>query len=241
MRSGGTLNERDVREVADGVFVATSERELTNTVVLVRDDAALLVDPSWTPAELAGLADWLDARRLRVVGGFATHAHHDHVLWHPRFGDVPRWASVATATRAAQRRDELVDALGPGWPPELGALVGRLTPTGGVALEWPEPVALVRHDGHSPGHTALWLPGPRILIAGDMLSDVEPPLPEDSSPADYLRGLLALGVHVDRAALVIPGHGHPGTDVADRWRRDVAELRRQVAAPRVQPAVSGPR
>ncbi|MEP6979878.1 MAG: MBL fold metallo-hydrolase [Nakamurella sp.] len=219
---------RDVREVADGVFVATSARELTNTVVLVRDDAALLVDPAWTPAELAGLADWLEGRKLRVVGGFATHAHHDHVLWHPRFGEVPRWASVVTAERAARHRARLVADLGPDWPADLGALVGWLTPTRAVTLDWPEPVELVRHDAHTHGHTALWLPGPRILVAGDMLSDVEPPLPEETGPVEYLDGLHRLRLYVDRAALVIPGHGYPGTDVADRWRHDVATLRRQV-------------
>lgn len=230
MRSGRSGPARHLDEVADGVFVARSIRELTHTVVLVRDDAALVIDPAWTPSELAGLADWLDARRLRVVGGFATHAHHDHVLWHPRFGDVPRWASVVTAERAVTSRDTLVRDLGPDWPADLGALVGRLTPTRAATLDWPDPVELIRHDAHTPGHTALWLPGPRILIAGDMLSDVEPPLPEETGPAEYLAGLHLLRPYVERAALVIPGHGHPGTDGTDRWRRDVATVRRQVGS-----------
>lgn len=223
-----TAGMRTLVEVADGVHVATSELDVTTTTVLVRDDSALLIDPSWTPAELAGLADWLDHRGLRVRAGFATHAHHDHVLWHPRFGDVPRWASTVTAGRADAQRTDLVRGLGPAWPSELGALVGHLTPTDAVTLDWPERVELIRHDAHTPGHTALWLPGPGVLIAGDMLSDVEPPLPEETGPAEYVEGLAALRTAVERAALVVPGHGHPGTDAVARWRRDLA-------------AVSGPR
>ena len=215
---------RTLREVADGVFVATSELDLTTSTVLVSGDTALLIDPSWTPDELDGIADWLDARGLRVLGGFATHAHHDHVLWHPRFGDGPRWASRTTAARADDQRTVLVAALGPEWPPELAALVGRLTPTDADALDWPDRIELIRSDAHTPGHTALWLPSTRVLIAGDLLSDVEPPLPEDSGPDEYVAGLLVLRPFVERAELVIPGHGREGADGMLRWRRDLAEV-----------------
>ena len=210
---------RTLVEVADGVHVATSMLDVTTSTVLVHGDQALLVDPSWTPAELTGLADWLDHRGLRVTGGFATHAHHDHVLWHPRFGDVPRWASAVTARRAAESLDTLIADLGD-WPADLAAIVGELAPTD--ELPWPDPIELIVHDAHTPGHTALWLPGRRVLIAGDMLSDVEPPLPEETGPAEYVAGLHTLRPYVEQAALVIPGHGHPGTDAVTRWRRDLA-------------------
>ena len=164
-----------------------------------------------------------------MAGGFATHAHHDHVLWHPRFGDVPRWSSAVTARRAADHRDDLIHALG-AWPGDLAALVGRLVAT--EQLPWPDPVEIVVHDAHTPGHTALWLPGPRVLLAGDMLSDVEPPLPEETGPADYVEGLETLRPYVERAALVVPGHGHPGTDVVARWRRDLAVVEAEVSGPR---------
>ncbi len=81
---------RELVEVAPGVLVATSRTMTTTSTAVVRDGDALLVDPAWHPDELVGLADALDARGLRVVGGIATHAHHDHLLWHPRLGDAPR-------------------------------------------------------------------------------------------------------------------------------------------------------
>jgi hydroxyacylglutathione hydrolase len=212
-------------EVSRGVLVATSRRDTTTSTVVRASPASnrvLLVDPAWEPDELDALADDLDARRLEVVAGFSTHAHFDHVLWHSRFGDVPRWASVATVRATKETRDELLAELGP-WPEALVPLVGAVSEMTGCVLPWDgQEVVLVEHDGHVPGHTAVWLPGPRILLAGDMLSDVEPPLPGvgDDDFALYSAGLDALEPFVERALLLIPGHGHPTQDAQGRLATD---------------------
>lgn len=87
----------DVIEVADGVLVATSRRDLTTSTVVVHEGTTLLVDPAWEPDELEALADFLEEAGLRVSAGFATHSHHAHILWHPGFGGAPRWATRGTA------------------------------------------------------------------------------------------------------------------------------------------------
>jgi glyoxylase-like metal-dependent hydrolase (beta-lactamase superfamily II) len=192
---------------------------LTTSTVLVGGGEAFLVDPAWMPDELAALAAFVG--ELRVVGGFATHAHHDHLLWHPGFGDAPRWASARTAELARSERSELVDSLG-GFPPALVELMGRVH---AVADGIPESagfeIELVVHDGHAPGHTALWLPRQRVLVAGDMLSDVELPLPfdPDDVPA-YLAALDVLAPYAARTGVVVPGHGHAGTDATARLDAD---------------------
>jgi len=203
---------RRVSEVATGVLVATSRRELTTSTIVVSGRDAVLIDPAWEPDELTGLADLLDARGLHVSAGFATHAHHDHLLWHPRFGAAPRWASPRTVSLANQHRLQLLAELGPDWPPELAAVFGEVRP----AEPETEPAAgedivLINHDGHAPGHSALWLPHRRVLIAGDMLSDVELPLPLDPDDLpSYLAALELLAPYVAQAEVVVPGHGHPG-------------------------------
>lgn len=212
----------EIRQISDGVFVRTANRDLTNTTILISGRQALLIDPAWEPADLDELVDWLRTKKLTVVAGFSTHAHHDHVLWHPGFGRALRWASAVTAERAAAHRVQLIAGLGRGWPPDLLNLVGRLTATDAATLDWPDTVELIRHDAHTPGHTALWLPGAGVLVAGDMLSDVEPPLPEETGPGEYLAGLQILKPYVSQATIVIPGHGNPGTDARVRWRRDWA-------------------
>ncbi|WP_022877935.1 MBL fold metallo-hydrolase [Microbacterium sp. B19] len=213
-----------LREVAPDVLAATSCVMQTNTTVVVESGRALLIDPGWLPDELDALAAALRERGLTVAEGFATHAHHDHLLWHPFFGDVPRWASARTAELAVVERDALVAALGSEFPAELVELMGRVD-AGSPAFD----VELVVHDGHAPGHTAVWLPGPRVLVAGDMLSDVELPLPfdPDDVPA-YERALDVLEPFARAARVVIPGHGSVGSDALARLeadRRYLADVR----------------
>lgn len=216
---------RELTEVADGVLVATSSVMSTTSTVLAADGAALLIDPSWLPSELDALADALDARGLTVIGGFATHAHHDHLLWHDRFGRAPRWASRRTADLARDERAALLDQLGAEFPPPLADLMGRVegVDAGIPSTSVPRGFApeLVVHDGHAPGHTAVWLPEQRVLVAGDMLSDHELPLPfwPDDLEA-YVAALDLLAPYAAQAAVVIPGHGTSGSDALARLDAD---------------------
>jgi glyoxylase-like metal-dependent hydrolase (beta-lactamase superfamily II) len=218
MDAGGGV--RRLRPVAPGVLVATSRRDRMNSVVLLGPArTALLVDPAWTPDELDGLAADLDVLRLAVAGVVSTHSHFDHLLWHPRFGAAPRWASARTVT--APRRP-MLDELGTGYAasafltaPPVHALRGD--------VPWPGPaVHPIVTDAHARGHTSLWIPHGRILLAGDLLSDVEVPLLSEDDPtaSAYRAGLDALGPYAARAALVVPGHGNPGRDALARLHRD---------------------
>jgi glyoxylase-like metal-dependent hydrolase (beta-lactamase superfamily II) len=217
---------RTLTEIAPGVFVTSSRRDRTNSTVIRRGDRVVLVDPAWDPDELAALATSIQHAGWHVTAGVATHAHHDHVLWHPDLPDVPRYASPQTVDLARERRAELLSALD-SWPAELVGLVGRLQPARG-AVEEPfgddgpaEPIQLVAHDGHCPGHCAVWLGDRAVLLAGDMLSDVELPLPHDPDdlPA-YLAGLEVLAPYVRQAAVLVPGHGTPCERPLDRLDAD---------------------
>src|SRR3954447_12868631 len=89
-----------LNEVADGVWVRQSEWMWTNSVVVRGDDGLVVVDPGINGAELDELADDVGRLGIPVVAGFCTHPHWDHLLWHPRLGDVPRYATAACARRA---------------------------------------------------------------------------------------------------------------------------------------------
>src|ERR1700760_1936820 len=92
-------------EVADGVWVRQSEWMWTNSIVVRGDDGLVVVDPGIHGAELEALADDVDALGIPVVAGFSTHPHFDHLLWHSRLGDVPRYATDACAERATAARE----------------------------------------------------------------------------------------------------------------------------------------
>lgn len=260
--------------VVDGVLVRTSRRmSTTTTLVLGRRDVTggpgLLVDPAWAEDELVAIADEVRARGAHLVAGFATHAHHDHLLWHPRLGDdVPRWATATTAATARRERPRLLAEArqdshrfaGPPCPPEvldLVACVDAAPGSGGTRTGPPllpgvgglPEVHVVEHDGHAPGHAALWLPDARVLVAGDMLSDLELPLPCDeiTGRADvgaYLAGLDRLAPYVARAQVLVPGHGtvtdRPGGRLdADRRYLDAVLAGKTVDDPRLALALDG--
>jgi glyoxylase-like metal-dependent hydrolase (beta-lactamase superfamily II) len=224
--------------------------------VLVGEDAGcLLVDPGVTTRELDTLAAAVAARGLRPVGRFATHPHWDHVLTTDAWADVPAWWGVAPEAdgRGARIgddpsswRDEVtaerdadaeLTAVAPGDRPAILRAPPAPAPAApdpdGLRLAWPGPRTLVlATPGHAPCHASLWLPGPRVLIAGDLLSDTEVPLLDPSSREpvrEYAATLDAL--EALRPALVVPGHGSVarGPHVAERLAADRAYLRALVA------------
>ncbi|MFJ4233000.1 MBL fold metallo-hydrolase [Cellulosimicrobium cellulans] len=233
---------RDLVETVPGVWVATAEIwTTTSTVITTPDGEALVVDPAVTVAEVKGLAAAVRARGWRVTAGFATHPHWDHVLWSPGLGDAPRWATARTADATQRRRAAVLastEAAAPGHHP---ALVGALTSLsrGARRLPWPDAaptgprtVTVVEHDAHAPGHAALVVRTPDgcVLVAGDMLSDVEVPLVDTDSrdPVGVYRGALdALELAARDVDALVPGHGSPALGraaVAARFAADRAYL-----------------
>jgi glyoxylase-like metal-dependent hydrolase (beta-lactamase superfamily II) len=66
------------------------------------------------------------------------------------------------------------------------------------------------------------IPDAGVLLAGDMLSDVELPYPDASEPdlISYLAGLDRLAEVVARSRWLVPGHGTPTSDPLSRLDSD---------------------
>ena len=217
-----------------GVLTVTSSLYVTQCVALpVADGGYVLVDPGVTPVEVRGLLAELSERGLRVVAVMHTHAHWDHLLWPPGLAsDIPRWASntcIDTALRNSRAlQAEAAADVGPREAADLLSELDRLRPLpaeGGVP-DVPQ-LCVVEHQAHTRGHIAVLHEPSGTLCAGDMLSDIELPLPDGAGEGEsawdvaaYLDGLDTLQPLVNRAALVVPGHGNPGTDAAARLAND---------------------
>ena len=212
-------------QVADGVWVRQSEWVWSNATVVRADEGLVLVDPGIDGAELSGLADDIERLGIPVVAGFSTHPHWDHLLWHARFGDVPRYATadcVQVATDARERAQAMAEQSASGIPLDLVAL---LTPL--PADTRPVPGEVVEHRAHAVGHTALLLADRGVLVAGDMLSDVLIPLfdPHHSGQVEaYETALDRLAEAARHVEVVVPGHGAvaTGPEVAARLDADRA-------------------
>ena len=222
MLASMSLAPTRLSEVAPGVWVAHSRRyDTVSTVILDGHGGALVIDPAWDADELAAIPADLAVLGVRCVAGLSTHMHYDHVLWHPDLGDVPRWSTPGTVRETVD--DEVVGPLIGDIPADLIDLAGRLTPIEGELLEWSGPTARVHvHHAHAPHHIALELPDLGLLIAGDMMSDIEIPMPDekDVDLLTYRTGLESLEDVVRRSRLLVPGHGSVSERPIERWEAD---------------------
>jgi glyoxylase-like metal-dependent hydrolase (beta-lactamase superfamily II) len=207
-------------EIADGVDVHQSECILSNSVIVHGADGILLVDPGLTRDELEEIAERVRASGRPVTAGFATHPDWDHVLWHPALGDAPRYGTprCAAELRELLAKPDWRELVAEGLPPEIGDdvpinLLGEVSglPDGATEIPWNGPrMRVLEHRAHSPGHAALVIDGARVLVAGDMLSDVLVPMLDLQSgdpTGDYLAALDLLETVVDDVDVVVPGHG----------------------------------
>jgi glyoxylase-like metal-dependent hydrolase (beta-lactamase superfamily II) len=214
-------------QVADGVWVRQSEWVWSNATVVRTVEGLLLVDPGIAGADLEQLADDLDELGRPVVAGFSTHLHWDHLLWHSRFGDGPRYAMAAAAEAAPavlERAQAMAADSASGIPLELIGLTTALPADGG-----PIPGEIIEHDAHAIGHAAVLLADRGVLLAGDMLSDVLVPLLDPRRPNQleaYEAALDRLSEAAQGVDVVIPGHGSVarGPEVAARFEADRAYL-----------------
>src|SRR5262245_21048405 len=144
-----------LNQVADGVWVRQSEWVWSNSIVVRGDDGLILVDPGIDGSELDQLADDVDQLGIPVVAGFTTHLHWDHLLWHPRFGNVPPSATRECADAAPgvlDRARQMAAESASGINLELIGLVTALPADGG-----PIPGEIVEHEAHATGHAAVLL------------------------------------------------------------------------------------
>jgi glyoxylase-like metal-dependent hydrolase (beta-lactamase superfamily II) len=100
-------------------------------------------------------------------------------------------------------------------------------------IPWDGPqVRIVEHQAHAPGHAALLIEERRVLIAGDMLSDVLIPMLDLNDTADpiedYLTALRLLEGVTGDVDVLVPGHGSIGG--ADQVHARIAQDRAYVHA-----------
>jgi glyoxylase-like metal-dependent hydrolase (beta-lactamase superfamily II) len=224
----------------------------SNAVVVQGQAGVLLIDPGILGNEMVALANDLHELGQPVVAGFSTHPHWDHLLWHARLGSASRYGTTRCAAAIQARLSD------PHWedfittliPPDIVEqvpldLLGLITglPTEATQIPWDGPqVRIIEHQAHAPGHAALLIEECRVLVAGDMLSDVLIPLLDLNSAdpiEDYLVALRLLEDVAGDVDVVIPGHGSIGG--ADQVRARIEQDRAYVHALRDADVLSDPR
>jgi hydroxyacylglutathione hydrolase len=203
-------------DCAPGIRVRQSTAYRMNSTLLLHADSTVLIDPGVLPDEMDDIAAVAHAARPHDTILVFTHAHWDHVLgriWWPASGCIAHAAFGAETVRFEHHIDRSTRAHMQQAGVEWDHLFEHFTPDLAVSGERPlqtGPWALVFRDafGHCDSQLSVHLPEQRLLVAADMLSDIEIPILNRSFEAyrDTLEGLLPL---VDRGEVetLVPGHG----------------------------------
>src|SRR5262249_15473141 len=193
-------------DLGDGILVRQSRAFAMNSVVLASADHTILVDPGILPSEMDDLAGLVREAEPRETTLFFTHAHWDHVLGRPWWPGAKtlahdRFAAEVRAGRAGILPDTENRARGHGgvwtqgfepFAPDLAVSGLKFLPLGSWRL------VLRDAPGHSASQLSCHLADHSLLIAADMLSDIEPPI-LDGPCAPYRATLEALQLAAQNA------------------------------------------
>jgi glyoxylase-like metal-dependent hydrolase (beta-lactamase superfamily II) len=223
-------------DLGDGVLVRQSRAFAMNSVVLLDPGQAVIVDPGVLPSELDDIARVVGEADPAAITLFFTHGHWDHVLGRPWWPGAQTLAHDRFAAEVRSERDTIVrEALavaaaeGEGWERAFVPFKPDLA-VSGLRFMRLDPWRLVLRDapGHSSSQLTCHITDLGILIAADMLSDIEPPI-LDGPIVPYRETLEALRVLAEHGAIetLVPGHGgiaEGREDVLVRFRTDLDYL-----------------
>lgn len=176
---------------------------------LVDGHDALVYDTHVSIPHAEAIRAHLTAHGVRRIIVVLSHWHLDHIAGNAVFADCEIIACARTATHLKDNQDAIKAGTYDG-PPSIAPLIlPTRTFDDQLALTIGNLRVELRHfEIHSDDGVVLWLPGSRLLLAGDTLEDT---LTYVAEPANLPRHLPEL----DRLAtleplLILPNHGCPG-------------------------------
>lgn len=212
--------------VHEDAIVVTSLLWQTTATALRAGGEAMLIDSPYFRDELELLPTVLAQAGFEPAALLATHGDFDHLLGSLAFPGLSVGVAESTMLRiraepgAAQRELRAADAenyVERARPLSLGDVQSLPVP-GKLDLGASEELELHATGGHTADGMAVLAPWMGVLVCGDYLSPVEiPMISPGGSVADYRGTLAALALVVERAEIVVPGHGAPlGSEAALR-------------------------
>lgn len=202
----------------DAIVVTSLWWQSTATAIRAGGET-MLIDSPYFPEELDLLPAVLAQSGFEPTALLATHGDFDHLLGRLAFPDLSLGVAESTMLRFRERPGEaqrqLRDYDSNGYverPRPLALGQTQSLPVPGKLGLGERELELHPAEGHTPDGMAIFAPWVGVLCVGDYVSDVEIPWIHEGGSVDEYRGTLArLATLVERADVVIPGHGSPYT------------------------------
>ena len=200
-----------IRALAPGVWLHTSVHDVpglgpfpANGLLVEGEERALLVDTTWSGAQLEQLTSWSRRHLAKpVLGAIVTHAHND------RIGGTRAAQAAGIPVHALSLTVERAESQTYGVPDRTLENPGAQLRIGGVEVHtlWPG-------HGHAPDNLVVWLPESEILFGGCLVKSSEAEGLGYTSDADISGWATAIHALQERPwtpRIVVPGHGEPGS------------------------------
>ncbi len=199
------------------VFTSPDDQFWTNSVIIEGAHEVMLVDAQLTRTSAEKVLQEIKKTKKPLSIIYITHEHADHFLglevFKEAFPSVKIIASSAVVDRINKVYDEKIDKwkkiLGPGATShvvEIGKLDGNF-----IEFENSQIKVLKNLQGDTDENTMLWIPGQRVLIAGDtVFNNMHVYTAETDSKAreKWLNTLKR--IRKLKPSVVIPGHSKVG-------------------------------
>jgi glyoxylase-like metal-dependent hydrolase (beta-lactamase superfamily II) len=199
------------------VFTSPDDKFWTNSVIIEGEHEVMLVDAQLTKTSAEKVLQEINATKKPLSIIYVTHEHADHFLglevFKEAYPGVRIIANSAVTDRINKVYQERIDKwkkiLGTGATSQVVAIEkfdGNFIEFEGAKIE-----VLKNIRGDTDENTMLWIPGQRILIAGDVLfNDMHVYTAEADSKArgKWLNSLQR--IRELKPSVVIPGHSKVG-------------------------------
>jgi len=199
------------------VFTSTDDQFWTNSVIIEGEHEVMLVDAQLTRKNAEKVLQEINATKKPLSIIYITHEHADHFLGLEVFKEAyPRVRIIANSgvvDRINQVYQEKIDK----WRKILGSGATSRVVTiskfdaNFIGFEGSKIEVLKNIRGDTDENTMLWIPGQRILIAGDVLfNDMHVYTAETDSKArgEWLNSLNK--IRELNPSVVVPGHSKVG-------------------------------
>lgn len=221
--------QQQIQEVAEGIIAichGRGEAGVANAACVFEGKRALVVDTMTFPEMMEGMVQAITSRNASVEAVLNTHHHIDHTGGNRVFAGRPivaHHATIRELERMARLPGSFYDQLLPQFGGRFTHMQIQVPDTSPDCFRVLQQGEIYAFQGaHSPADLAVWFPGSRVLLAGDLSFIGVTPMAAHGLLSHWIRALDTL---IDlQPEVVIPGHGRIGTV------QDLKDLRRYLAS-----------
>ncbi len=199
------------------VFTSPDDQFWTNSVIIEGEDEVMLVDAQLTKTSAEKILQEIKETKKPLSIIYITHEHADHLLDLEVFKEVYPTVRILANSAVVDRINQVYQEKIDKWKKILGSgATSHVVPIGKfdgnfIKFESSKIEVLKHIQGDTDENTMLWIPGQRILIAGDVVVDNMHVYTAETDSKARQKWLNSLNkIRELKPAVVIPGHSKVG-------------------------------